>query len=202
MSTTCECHQIAQSAMPERTLKILLYVNIIMFLAELIVGLLADSAGVLADSLDMLADALVYGSALYAMGKAERIKIFAARASGVFQVLLAASIFADAVRRAVFGSEPQSLLMLAVSVVALAANAYCFILLSRQRNREVHIEASWIFTRSDVVANTGVILAAMLVQVTQSRWPDLAVGAAISLFVLYSGFLILVQSAKKVSCEL
>jgi cation diffusion facilitator family transporter len=196
---SCDCHKQAEDGASAPVLRILLVINAVMFVAELAVGLLADSAGVLADSLDMLADALVYGSALYAMGKAERIKIFAARASGVFQVLLAASIFADAVRRAVFGSEPQSLLMLAVSVVALAANAYCFILLSRQRNREVHIEASWIFTRSDVVANTGVILAAVLVQVTQSRWPDLAVGAAISLFVLYSGFLILAKSAKEKS---
>ena len=41
------------------------------------------------------------------------------------------------------------------------------------------MRASWIFTRSDVIANVGVVLAGLLVLVTNSRWPDLIVGAAI-----------------------
>ena len=87
--------------------------------------------------------------------------------------------------------------MFGVSVVALAANAYCLVLLSRQKNREVHIQASWIFTRSDVVANSGVILAAIVVFLSQSRWPDLIVGAGISLFVLYGGISILIDAKRE-----
>ena len=87
--------------------------------------------------------------------------------------------------------------MFGVSIVALAANAYCLILLSHQKNREVHIQASWIFTRSDVVANSDVILAAIVVFLSQSRLPDLIVGTGISLLVLCGEISILIDAKKK-----
>ena len=47
-------------------------INGIMFVAELVASILADSTGLLADSLDMLADATVYGIALDAVGDRHR----------------------------------------------------------------------------------------------------------------------------------
>ena len=193
----CDCRLEAESSAQKSVLKLLLIINAAMFVSELIIGLIADSSGVIADSIDMLADCLVYGVSLFAVGAANSVKIGAARASGWFQIALAMSILVDVCRRAILGSEPSSLLMFGVSVVALAANAYCLVLLSRQKNREVHIQASWIFTRSDVVANSGVILAAIIVFLSQSRWPDLIVGAGISLFVLYGGISILADAKKE-----
>lgn len=190
----CECQIGCENAAQKSALKLLLLINATMFLAELVIGLIADSSGVIADSIDMLADSFVYGISLLAVGASASVKIGAARASGWFQIALAVAILLDVGRRTIFGSEPSSLLMLCVSVVALAANVYCLILLSRQKHREIHIQASWIFTRSDVVANSGVILAAVIVFFSQSRWPDLAVGACISLFVLYGAISILASA--------
>ncbi len=194
---SCDCHIEVEASAQKSVLKLLLIINAVMFVFELVIGLIADSSGVIADSIDMLADCLVYGVSLFAVGAASSVKVGAAKVSGWFQIALATSILVDVGRRAVFGSEPSSLLMLGISVVALAANAYCLILLSHQKNREIHIQASWIFTRSDVVANSGVILAAIVVHFSQSRWPDLIVGAGISLFVLYGGLLILADVKKE-----
>lgn len=169
----------------------LLAINGAMFVAEMVVGLLAHSTGVMADSLDMLADALVYGTGLYAIGRSAIAKHRAAFWSGIFQVVLAGAILIEVARRTLFGSEPDSTLMMAVSMVALAANAYCLKLLSKHRDGEVHMRASWIFSRSDVIANAGVILAGALVAVTGSRWPDLIVGTAIAAVVLHGGHEIL-----------
>ena len=94
-----------------------------MFVTELVVGIIGESTGVIADSLDMLADALVYGIALYAVGRCPSIKNRAALLSGVFQLLIALGIGADIIRRAVIGSDPSSLLMFIVSIIALAVNA-------------------------------------------------------------------------------
>lgn len=47
---------------------------------------------------------------------------------------------------------------------------------TKHRDGEVHVRASWIFSRSDVIANAGIIAAGLLVAVTGSRWPDLIVG--------------------------
>jgi Co/Zn/Cd efflux system component len=191
---SCDCHLEARNDAQKKVLKTLLVINGAMFAAEIIVGILADSSGVIADSLDMLADALVYGISLYAIGRSSSIKVGAARWSGWFQVALAGSIVLDVVRRAILGSEPNSTLMFAVSCFALGANAYCLILLAKHRQGEVHMRASWVFTRSDVIANAGVIVAALLVALTGTRWPDLIVGAAIAGVVIAGGISILVDA--------
>jgi cation diffusion facilitator family transporter len=183
----CDCHFEARDAEQRRVLIRLLTINGTMFVAEIIVGLLAQSTGVMADSLDMLADALVYGIGLYAIGRSDLAKQRAAGWSGIFQIVLAAGILVDVVRRGIYGSEPHSVLMMAVSAVALMANAYCLKLLHKHREGEVHMRASWIFSRSDVIANAGVIIAGGLVAVSGSRWPDLVVGAVIALVVLNGG---------------
>jgi len=197
---SCDCHLEARDNAQKQALILLFAINGVMFVVEMIVGLLADSSGVIADSLDMLADALVYGISLYAIGRSAAIKVGAARWSGWFQILLAGGILLDVIRRAILGSEPESLPMLVVSVCALGANAYCLVLLSKHRDGEVHMRASWIFTRSDVIANAGVILAAGLVFLTGTRWPDLIVGAAVAAVVIRGGYEILVD-ARRTSVE-
>jgi cation diffusion facilitator family transporter len=192
----CGCSFEAQDAEQRKVLVRLLAINATMFVVEIVVGLLAQSTGVMADSLDMLADALVYSTGLYAIGRSAATKHRAAFWSGIFQLLLAASILFEVVRRAIYGSEPNSALMMAISVLALVANAYCLKLLSKHRDGEVHMRASWIFSRSDVIANFGVILAGALVAVTDSRWPDLIVGTAIAAVVLHGGREILREANK------
>lgn len=184
---SCDCHLEPETDEQRAVLRILLAVNATMFVAEMVVGVLAQSSGVIADSLDMAADALVYGVGLYAIGRAPFVKQQAARWSGIVQLVLAGSILLDVVRRALGGSEPKSLLMLAIAGVALGANAYCLALLQKHKHGEVHMRASWIFSRSDVIANLGVIAAAVLVYFTGTRWPDLVIGAAIALVVFAGG---------------
>lgn len=184
---SCDCEFEPADQAQRSVLVTLLAINGTMFVIEIVVGFFAQSSGVIADSLDMMADALVYGVGLYAIGKAAAIKRRAARWAGVFQLLLATSIVIDVVRRAILGSEPHSALMMAIASVALVANAYCLRLLQTHRDGEVHMRASWIFSRSDVIANLGVVLAGLLVRLTDSRWPDLVVGAAIALVVLKGG---------------
>lgn len=192
----CDCEFEARDESQKKVLIVLLSINATMFVAEIVIGILAQSSGVIADSLDMLADAFVYGIGLYAVGRAAQIKRRSALLSGACQVALAALILADVVRRAIHGSEPQSWIMMAISVVALGANAYCLKLLSKHRDGEVHMRASWIFTRSDVIANAGVILAGALVAATGSRWPDLIVGSIITLVVFWGGLEILRDTCK------
>ena len=59
------------------------------------------------------------------------------------------------------------------------------------------MRASWIFTRADVIANIGVIVAGILVLWTESRVPDLIIGCAIGLYVLREAFEILRESREE-----
>ncbi len=196
MTMPCDdCHFEASDAAQKRVLRLLFLINFSMFMIELAVGIIAQSTGVLADSLDMLADALVYGISLFAVGKAAAAKVHAARLSGFFQIAIALGMAVDIIRRALLGSEPASVLMLVISTVALAANIYCLRLIGRHRDGGVHMRASWIFSKNDVLANVGVIVAALLIATTGSRWPDIVIGGIITLFVLRGGFAILKDAA-------
>ena len=57
------------------------------------------------------------------------------------------------------------------------------------------MRASWIFSKNDVIANLGVILAGLMVNFWQSQIPDLVTGMVIAILVLLGG----VQILKEVS---
>lgn len=171
-----------------RVLQIMLAINAIMFVVEITFGWIAQSTGLIADSLDMFADAAVYGVSLYAVGKALQRQRQAARLSGYLQLLLAVLAIAEVARRSYFGSEPFASYMVAVSFLALVANVSCLALISKHRTGGVHMQASWIFSANDVIANMGVILAGALVYVTKSPYPDLVIGGIIA-FIVFRGAL-------------
>ena len=187
----CGCGSEQADKLERKTLMALLAINAFMFVTEIILGWMAESAGLIADSLDMLADAGVYGLSLFAVGKGIQMQSKAASISGVLQIILGLGVLLEVFRRLLFGSEPESLLIMCVGAVALIANVYCLVLISRHRDSGVHMRASWIFSTNDVIANLGVIISGGLVWVFGSRYPDLIVGAIISAVVVRGGLKIL-----------
>lgn len=199
----CGCGAEEAESLEKKTLIILLSINAFMFVTELTLGWLAQSTGLIADSLDMLADAIVYGLSLYAVGKGVVKQAEAARVSGYLQIILGLGVLFEVIRRMVFGSEPQSTLIIVVGAVALLANIICLILISKHKDGGVHMRASWIFSTNDVIANLGVIISGVLVAVVGSRYPDLIVGTIISIVVIRGGVKILQdanQTQKSKSC--
>lgn len=174
----------AGDASESRTLRLLLAINAVMFVIEMVWGLVAQSAGLVADSLDMFADAAVYGLALYAVGRAAALKTHAAHLAGWLQLVLAVGALGEVLRRFAFGSEPESSLMMGVGALALIANVACLVMIAKKRDRGAHMKASYIFSANDVIANVGVILAGALVTWTGSPYPDLVVGTVIGIIVL------------------
>lgn len=192
----CDCSFEAESRAQRRVLIALLVINATMFVVEVVTGLIAESTGLIADSLDMLADAVVYGLGLYAVGRAPGARIRAAFASGYFQLGLAMTVALDVGRRAVFGSDPEPAYMVGIGLIALAANIVCLRLIAEHRDGGVHMRASYVFSKNDVIANAGVILGGGLVYVTGLRWPDLVVGMAIA-YVVFRGALTIIADARQ-----
>ena len=183
-AVTAAISSATSDAQESGTLRWLLGINAIMFLAEMTVGLIAQSAGLIADSLDMFADAAVYGLALYAVGRSLRLQTRAAHVAGVLQLVLALGVLMEVGRRFLFGSEPESLVMMIVGFIALIANTVCLLLIFKHREGGVHMKASWIFSANDVLINLGVITAGALVAWTGSSYPDLIIGTIVGLIVL------------------
>lgn len=175
---------VASARQESRTLRWLLGINALLFVVEMTAGLIAQSAGLIGESLDNFADAAVYGLALYAVGHTVKMQVRAAHLAGVLQLILALGVLVEVMRRFVFGSEPESLMMMVIAFVALIANTSCLLLISKHREGGAHMKASWIFSANDVVINIGVIAAGALVAWTGSNYPDLIIGGISGIIVL------------------
>ena len=183
----CGCVAKTDSPAQRRVLSIALGLNATMFVVGLVAGLIAQSTGLIADSLDMFADAVAYCIALAASNRGLGFKARAAMMSGTLLLILGIGVVLDSVRRGVFGSNPESHVMMVVASISLVVNATVLYLLGSYRNQGVHLRATWIFTKVDVIANLAVILSGLIILLTGFRFIDLIVGAAIGLYVVKEG---------------
>lgn len=180
----CGCHHEAKNAQEKRVLIIALALNAAMAVIGGIAGWIAQSTGLLADALDMLSDATAYAIGLVAIGRTARFKANAALLSGSVLLVLGLGILFEVGRRVLQGAEPQSGWMIGTALLSLAVNMFVLRLLAPLKSGEVHLRATWLFTRADVVANIGVILAGVLVLWLGSPYPDFIIGILIGLYVI------------------
>lgn len=151
-----------------------------MFAVEFGAGLVAHSTALLADSVDMLGDAIVYGFSLYVVGRGAVWQARGALLKGAIMAAFAAGIVVEVVVKLARGVTPEGEVMGAVAAVAFVANASVLVFLWRHRGDDLNMRSAWLCSRNDVVANAGVLVAALGVSVTGAAWPDIVVGLAIA----------------------
>lgn len=100
-----------------------------------------------------------------------------------FAAVVGGAVLIGVMWRFVHGSEPEAEWMIAVALIALVVNLTVLRMLGRFRDGEIHLRATWLFTRVDVIANLAVIIAGALVWWLQSPMPDLAIGAFLGAYV-------------------
>lgn len=173
-----------EEANQQKLLIQVLVINASFFVIEGLAGLWSKSMGLVADGLDMLADAFVYGLSLWAIGKTIQAKKNIALASGYAQLLLAVMGFIETASRFLTPTVvPDYTWMISISFLALLGNAACLYLLQKSKSKEAHMQASMIFTSNDIWVNGGVILAGIIVLLTNQRWADLVIGAIVFIIV-------------------
>ena len=193
----CGCEPIpTETAEQRQILKIALGLNACMFAIEVTAGIIGSSIGLVAEGLDNLTDAAAYGIAIMAIGGSRMFKIRAATVSGTVLLLLGIGVLVEVGRRAIHGEAPEGLLMVMVATLSLAVNGTVLRMLSRYRDGEVHLRATWIFTRADVIANLALIVSGLVVLWTGFRLVDLIVGAGIGLYVIKEAAEILSDARK------
>lgn len=178
----------------KRVLKIVLAINLVMFVAEFTAGLLARSTALMADSVDMLGDALVYLLSLYALNRGLRWRAGAALLKGGIIAAFGVWVLVEVVLKLTSGTMPTAQTMGIFGFIALVANLICLGLLYRYRNRDVNMSSTFECSRNDVIANTGVIFAAAGVYAFKASWPDIVVGSIIALLFFRSAVRVLRQA--------
>ncbi len=177
-----------------RVLIAVLALNAVMFVLEFGAGVIANSAALMADAVDMFGDAFVYGLSLYALDRGFKWKAGAALAKGGLILLFGLGVLVEIGARITSGVPPSSLLMLAFGGLALAVNLTCLSLLWRFRAQDVNMSSTFECSRNDVVANVGVLIAAVAVGFTGSAWPDIVIAVLIAAVFLRSAVRVISQA--------
>ncbi|MDX1497424.1 MAG: cation transporter [Salinisphaeraceae bacterium] len=194
MADSCGCsvpEEVIDHGPRRRVLQIVLILNLVGFAVEFGVALWAQSSALLADSMDMIGDVMAYAFSLYVVGKSLAWRVRAARLKGWIQFVFGVAVLIEVARHAIYGIEPVSALMLYAATGALVLNLICAGLLMSFRNDDINMKSVWLCSRNDVIGNIGVILAAGLVAISGSIWPDIIVGALIGLLFLRTSFRVL-----------
>lgn len=175
-------------------LKVVLIINALMFVVEFISGLLSKSSALTADSLDMLGDAIVYAFSLYVLYRSTRWKAKAALLKGLVIVGFASFVLIDTTLKMLSPSIPVAETMGLIGGLALLANTSCLLLLLKHRNDDIDMRSTYFCSRNDIISNTGVLGAAFLVQLFNSKWPDIIIGYTIAILFFRSAWPILKES--------
>ena len=194
------CEKKAAALVAKRqgsAVRIVLGLNLTMFVVELVGGQLAHSTALFGDSLDMLGDTLAYGATLFALHKGMRVRAQASLFKSGLMGLVAIGVIVQAVLRTVRGTAPEPAVMGAFAALAFAANAACLVILMKHRDDDTNMRSAWACSRNDLASNVLVIAAGALVAATGSWIPDVAVGVIIASLYLTSSISTLLASSRE-----
>src|SRR5688572_19318106 len=100
-----------------RVLRVVLAVNLLMFLVEVVAAFIASSTALLADSVDMLGDAIVYGFSLYVVARGAIWQARGAMLKGIIMAAFGVGVLVEIAVKIARGVVPASDVMGTVGII-------------------------------------------------------------------------------------
>ena len=195
MSGCCEAPQFdGQNETYKRVLLAVIGLNATMFAVEAFMGAEALSIALWADALDFAADAATYGLSLAVIGMSLTVRAKASLVKGISLSIMAVLVLCFALNRAFSSEVPEAIPMGLTAIAAFGVNLASVLLLVRFRDGDSNIRSVWLCSRNDMIGNGLVLLAAVGVFGTQTRWPDLVVASLMAALFLQSSISIIRQA--------
>jgi Co/Zn/Cd efflux system component len=182
-----------------RALWVALLVNAAMFAIEIAAGVSSGSVSLLADAIDFFGDAANYGLSLFVLTMALAWRARAAQVKALSMLAFGFAVGGRALWAALTGATPEAVTMGAVGTLALAANVGVAVLLYAFREGDANMRSVWLCTRNDAIGNVAVMLAALGVFGTGTRWPDLLVAAVMALLAISAGVAVLRDARRELA---
>lgn len=192
----CGSSQLEPTSAYRKILWICLIANAAMFVVQLIASYFAHSVALMANSLDFLSDAANYGISIYVLGHTLSVKAKASIFKGLSLGLVGVWTAYETFRQAFEQVMPEPGIMTVVSIVALAVNIGCAILLYRYRAGDSNTQSVWLCSRNDALGNIAVMFAAGGVFAFANVWPDVIVAAVLGWLAISAAWQI-VRAAQK-----
>jgi cation diffusion facilitator family transporter len=180
-----------------RALTIVVILNLGYGAIEMAGGFLSDSQALKADALDFVGDGVITLLGLLAIGWNPAWRARAALTQGLFLGALGLGVLVATAFRVFVQRQPEPELMGVFGVIALAVNIAAAVVLIPHRKGDVNVRAIWLFSRNDAIGNVAVVIAAGLVVMTRSPWPDLIVAMVIAALFLQSSWAIVRDARTK-----
>jgi Co/Zn/Cd efflux system component len=181
----------------KRRLWLVIVINVSMFLVEMAAGALAGSQALQADALDFLGDATTYGISLAVIGTAIQIRARAAVLKALSLTAMALWVLGSTAYHVLIVGVPRAEVMGVIGILALTANAASVLILMRYKDGDANVRSVWLCSRNDAIGNVAVMIAALAVWGTATKWPDLIVAAIMAGLFLNSSIQILRQSYRE-----
>jgi len=178
--------------MARSSLRLAFFLTVIILVAELVGGLLANSLALLSDAGHVVTDIFALGLAWFATVQAERpanarktfgyhrVGILAALVNAVTLIVIAFAILLEAIQRFQHPEPVQPLIMFLAAGIGVVVNLIIGFGLLREGNN-LNVRAAMLHVFGDVGASAGVIVAGIIILLT--GWtivdPLLSVGIAV-----------------------
>jgi cobalt-zinc-cadmium efflux system protein len=171
-------------------------INVGLFAAEVVGGLVAGSLAVLADAGHMLVDTVSIGLSIAAISMARRsptprrsfgyyrLEILAAVINGVLLLGVGVVVLIEAIRRLVTPPIVSSGVMLVFGLVGLLGNAIAAWLLLRGQTAGLTVRAVFLDFLSDALGGLAVVAAAIVITVTGFERADAVASIVIAALIL------------------
>ncbi|MFT5135353.1 MAG: Co/Zn/Cd efflux system component [Arenicella sp.] len=199
MSASCHSDSNFDGASPQykRVLLIVIAINALMFVVELSYGVVGQSQALKADALDFLGDSATYALSLWAIGRSIETRTNVAMIKGVSLLLMAVWVLASTIYYMFVVNSPSAPIMTGVALAALTANLISVVLLMKFRDGDANIRSVWLCSRNDAIGNVMVLIAAGVVLLSGSHWPDLIVALILAGLFANSALQIISQSRRE-----
>lgn len=176
---------------------IALWINLSMFLVELVGGAYAHSSALWADSLDFFGDAVNYGISLAVLGASLYWRATVALIKGLTMAAFGLVVMAKVIYAYLLGISPEAITMSIIGAIALLANVITAVILYAFRDGDSNMKSVWLCSRNDAIGNVAVIFAAIGVFGTGSLWPDMIVAVIMASLGLTAGYQVVKQALQE-----
>lgn len=189
-----------------RSLRLTLLLTGTILIVEVVGGFLSGSLALLSDAGHMLGDVSAVVLSLLALRLAARaadtrrtygwyrLEILAALANGVLLLAIATGVVLEAIERMRAPQPVDSIMMLVVAVIGLAANAGALFVLHGSRSN-LNVRSVFLHVLGDALSSVGVVIGAVLIWATGNTMIDPILSCLIGVIITIGAVTLVRESA-------
>jgi cobalt-zinc-cadmium efflux system protein len=182
--------------------------NVVITASQFVGGLISGSLALMSDAAHNLTDVISliisYVAAKLKNKKQtehqtfgyKRAEIIAAFVNATSLIILSVFLAYEAIQRFNNIEKIESNLVIWLALLALIANTMSVLLISKDAKRNINMRSAYLHLLTDALVSVAVLIGGLLMKYYQVYWIDSALTLAISVYLLYLSWDILLESTK------